>query len=97
MHSDVCGPMSIKARGRYEYYDTFIDDYSRYDYVYLLHHKSEIFEKFKEFRAEVEKQLGKPIKALRSDRSGESLSDEFTGYLLENEILSHLTAPDTPQ
>ena len=69
----------------------FIDNYSRYGYVYLLHHKSEIFEKFKEFRAEVEKQLGKPIKALRFDRGEEYLSDEFIGYLLENGILSHLT------
>jgi len=97
VHSDVCGPMNIKARGGYEYYVTFIDDYSRYGYVYLLHHKSETFDKFREFRAEVEKQLGKPIKALRSDRGGEYLSDEFTGYLLENGILSHLTAPGTPQ
>ena len=64
VHSDVCGPMNIKARGGYEYYITFIDDYSRYGYVYLLHHKSETFDKFREFRAEVEKQLGKPIKAL---------------------------------
>ena len=28
VHSDVCGPMNIKARGGYEYYVTFIDDYS---------------------------------------------------------------------
>ena len=54
VHSDVCGPMSIKARGAYEYYVTFIDDYSRYGYVYLMHHKSETFDKFKEFRVEVE-------------------------------------------
>ena len=54
IHSDVCGPMNVKARGGYEYYVTFIDDYSRYGYVYLMQRKSETFEKFKEFRAEVE-------------------------------------------
>ena len=97
VHSDVCGPMNIKARGGYEYYVTFIDDYSRYGYAYLMHHKSETFDKFREFRAEAEKQLGKPIKALRSDRGGEYLSDEFLGHLIENEILSQLTAPGTPQ
>ena len=40
---------------------------------YLLHHKSEAFKKFKEFRAEVEKQLVKDIKVIRSDRGGEYL------------------------
>ncbi|KAL5570402.1 hypothetical protein UlMin_026977 [Ulmus minor] len=73
VHSDICGPMSIKARGGYEYYVTFIDDYSRYGYVYLMHRKSGNFDKFKEFRAEVEKQLGVPIKSFLSDRGGEYL------------------------
>ncbi|KAL8120252.1 hypothetical protein AgCh_017415 [Apium graveolens] len=36
VHSDLCGPMNIQARGGYEYFVTFIDDYSRYGYVYLL-------------------------------------------------------------
>ena len=67
MHSDVCGPMSTQARGDYLYFITFIDDYSRYGYVYLMKYKSETFEKFKEFKAEVEKQLGKSIKTLRYD------------------------------
>ena len=49
IHSDVCGPMNVKARGGYEYYVTFIDDYSRYVYVYLMQWKSKTFEKFKEF------------------------------------------------
>ena len=64
VHSDVCGSMSIQARGGYEYFITFIDDYSRFDYVYLMKWKSETFEKFKEFRAKVENQLGKCIKAI---------------------------------
>ena len=55
VHSDVCGPFAIQARVGYEYYVIFIDDYSRYGYVYLMRRKSETFEKFKEFRAEDEK------------------------------------------
>ncbi|KAL5540923.1 hypothetical protein UlMin_044899 [Ulmus minor] len=62
-----------------------------------MHRKSETFEKFKEFRVETEKQLGKPIKALRSDRVGENLDEEFRSYLTYNGILSQLTAPGTPQ
>ena len=33
VHSDVCGPMSIQARGGYEYFITFTDDYFRFGYV----------------------------------------------------------------
>ena len=97
VHSDVCGPMSIQARGGYEYFITFVNDYSRFCYVYLMKRKSEAFEKFKEFRAEVENQLGKRIKAIRFDRGGEYLLGNFKDYLTENGIVSQLTAPGTPQ
>ena len=55
IHSDVCGLMTTLAREGFSYFITFIDDYSRYGYVYLMKYKSEAFEKFKEFRQEVEK------------------------------------------
>ena len=67
VHSDVCGPMSTQARVGYECFITFTDDYSRFGYVYLMKWKSEAFEKFKEFQAKVENQLGKRIKSIRSD------------------------------
>jgi hypothetical protein len=62
VHSDVCGPMSISARDESRYFVTLIDDFSRYGYVYLMRYKSESFKKFKEFKPEVENQLGKKIK-----------------------------------
>ena len=49
IHTNVCGPMSVDARGGYRYFLTFIDDLSRYGYIFLMKHKSETFEKFKEF------------------------------------------------
>ena len=97
IHSDVCGPLNIQARGGYEYFITFTDDYSRFGVIYLMHRKSETFEKFKEYKAMVEKQLDKQIKTLRSDRGGEYLLGEFDDYLKEEGILSQLTAPGTPQ
>ncbi|KAH9751653.1 hypothetical protein KPL71_014378 [Citrus sinensis] len=69
----------------------------RYGYVYLMRHKFEALEKFKEYRAETEKQLDKNVKKLRSNQGGEFLSGDFKEYLAENEILSQLTAPRTPQ
>ena len=42
-----------------------------------MKHKSETFEKFKEFQSEVENHRNKKIKFLRSDRGGEYWSYEF--------------------
>ena len=70
IHSDVCGPISVTARGGFSYFITFIDDHSRYGYVYLMRYKSEAFEKFKDFKDEIENKLNKSIKSLRSDRGG---------------------------
>ncbi|GJS28996.1 retrotransposon protein, putative, ty1-copia subclass [Tanacetum coccineum] len=97
IHTDVCGPLRHVSRKGASYFLTFTDDFSRYGYVYLLKHKHEVFETFKVFKAEVELQLGKKIKALRSDRGGEYLSQEFKDYLSENGIVQNLTSPFTPQ
>ena len=97
IHTDVCGPFSTLARGGFEYFITFTDDMSRYGYLYLMKYKSESFEKFREFKNEVENQTGKSIKILRSDRGGEYLSTEFEEFLKENGIISQLTPPYTPQ
>ena len=55
VHTEVYGPFDVPARGNFIYFITFTDDLSRYGYVNLMRHKSEAFEKFKEFRHEVEK------------------------------------------
>ena len=89
--------MNIEARDRYRYFLAFTDDLSRYGYIYLMKHKSETFEKFKEFQSEVENHHNKKIKFLRSDRGGEYLSYEFGLHLKQCGIVSQLTPPRTPQ
>ena len=64
LHSDVCGPVKSSARDSFHYFITFTDDYSRFGYVYLMKHESESIERFKEFKNNVENQLGKTIKSL---------------------------------
>ena len=97
IHTDVCGPMSSTARGGFQYFITFTNNLSRYGYVYLMKHKSETFEKFKEFQNEVENQCGKKIKVLRSDNGGEYLSHEFSDHLKSCRIVPQLTPTGTPQ
>ena len=62
-----------------------------------MRHKSEAFDKFKEFKAEVENHQGRSIKSLRSDREGEYLLGEFRQFLKDHGITSQLAAPDQPQ
>jgi len=40
VHTDICGPFDVNSFRKKIYFITFIDDYSCYDYVYLLHEKS---------------------------------------------------------
>ena len=57
-----------------QYFITFIDDYSHYGYLYLIHEKSQSLDIFKSYKVEVESQLGKKIKAIKFDRGGEYYS-----------------------
>ncbi|GJW78729.1 retrotransposon protein, putative, ty1-copia subclass [Tanacetum coccineum] len=97
IHTNVCGPFKTMSRQGASYFITFTDDFSRYGYVYLLKHKHEVFETFKVFQKEVENQLGKTIKLLRSDRGGEYMSQEFLDHLKDHGIIAHRTPPYTSQ
>nr|GEU52379.1 hypothetical protein [Tanacetum cinerariifolium] len=81
IHTGVCGPSRIVFREDANYFITFTDNFSRYGFVYLIKHKHEMFETFKVFQNEVENQLDKKIKAIRSDRRGEYLSHEFVNHM----------------
>ena len=64
IHYDVCGSMHVQARGGSLYFITFIDDFSRFGWICLMRYTSEAFEKFIDFKNEVEKKSGKSIKTL---------------------------------
>ena len=65
------------TEGGKRYFMTLIDDASRYCYLYLLKIKDEALNYFKIYKAEVETQLDKKIKRIRSDRGGEYFSNDF--------------------
>ena len=71
IHTNVCDLKFVQTRGGKKYFITFIDDCTRYCYVYLLRSKNEALEMFKLYKTEVKNQLGKTIKMVRSDRGCE--------------------------
>ena len=97
IHSDVCGPMPSISFSVYEYYVTFIDDYSRNTWIYFLNAKSEVFEKLKEFKSLIENISDKRIKTLWSDNDGEYTSKEFEAFCKYAGIKRELTTPYNPQ
>ena len=70
MHSNVCGPMQTQSLGGASYFLIFIDDCTRYTWVYFLRNKSEVFEYFKEFKTMVEKQIAHNVKFLDQIKEG---------------------------
>jgi hypothetical protein len=97
IHSDVCSPMPVKYLGGSSYYVIFIDDYSRKTWLYLLKTKDEVFNKFQEFKAEIENLTNKKIKTLRTDNGGEYTSKEFVSFYKSTRIRREMTVLHNPQ
>ncbi|KAL0316660.1 UNVERIFIED_CONTAM: Retrovirus-related Pol polyprotein from transposon TNT 1-94 [Sesamum radiatum] len=90
IHTDVCGPMRTPSHEQNRYFILFIDDYFRMTWVYFMREKSEVFKVFKKFKNLVEKQSGRSIKVLRSDRGKEYNNSEFDKFC-EREGIEHQT------
>ena len=97
VHSDVFGPVKQPSVGGMRYMVTFIDDFSRYVWVFFMKEKSDTFSKFKEFRETIEGEVGKKIICLRTDNGGEYTSNEFFQYLRDCRIRHQFTCANTPQ
>ena len=78
VHSDIWGPSRVSTNLGFHYFVTFIDDYSRYTWLFLIKSRSELFTIFQNFCAEIQNQFGVSIKTLRSDNAREYVSS-FSG------------------
>jgi transposase InsO family protein len=92
--SDVWGP-ACESVGRNKYYVSFIDDFSKFTWIYLLKHKSDVFQKFKEFQTLVEWLFDKKILAIQTDWGGEY--QKLNSYLKELGISHHVSCPHAHQ
>jgi len=81
VHSDIWGPSHVKLTLGFQYFFTFIDDYSRCTWLYLMKNRSELFFIFQSFFHEIKTQLGIFIPNLRSDNGREYLSQSFKHFM----------------
>jgi histone deacetylase 1/2 len=92
--SDVWGP-AVESVGRYCYYVSFIDDFSKFTWVYLIKHKSEVLHKFQDFQAMVERQFNRSILTVQSDWGGEY--ERLNSFFTKIGIVHHVSCPHTHQ
>lgn len=97
IHSDVWVPSPVSSHEKFKYYATFINDHSRFTWVYFLRSKSKVFRIFTEFFAYVTNQFSSSIKTLRTNSGGEYLSTEFQAFLASKGILHQCSCPSTQQ
>ncbi|MCO5550885.1 hypothetical protein L7F22_004379 [Adiantum nelumboides] len=97
VHSDVCGPMRTPSVGNSLYFVTFIDDFSRFCWVYPLKAKSDVFAIFQHYVSMVENETGYNVQTFRTDRGGEYMSGAFKDFLGKKGIKHQCTMPYTPQ
>lgn len=97
VHSDLCGPMENASLGGARYFLTFVDDFSRKVFVYILKSKSAVKDVFTEFKAMAENQLDKKIKIIRTDNGLEYCNNELESHLRRAGIRHQTTSTYTPQ
>eukprot|EP00253_Pinus_taeda_P007785 PITA_07785 len=97
VHTDICGPMQTRSLGGAYYFLLFVDDCTRFSWVYFLSKKSQAFQYFKEFKVMIENQTAKKIKILRSDQGGEYRLNEFMNFCKQHGIIQQFTVPHSPQ
>ncbi|CAJ2651271.1 unnamed protein product [Trifolium pratense] len=97
VHSDVWGPSSVLTKGGSRYYVCFIDDYSRYCWVYLMINRSEFYDIYRMFLAMVKTQHNAVIKCFRCDQGGEYTSNKFSELLAYDGTIHQTSCTDTPQ
>ena len=91
------GPSSVPTHGENQYFLSIIDDYSRKVWVLLMKQKSEVFDKFKNWKIMIENQMGKKIKTLRTDNGLEFCNKQLNDLCTTWGIKRHKSVPYTPQ
>ena len=97
IHSDVWGPSPISTTGGSRYFVIFVDDFSRYTWIYLFKNRSELYQIYRHFTKMIETQFSKPIKVFKSDNAQEYKAHEFNSILHQFGTVPYSSCAGTSQ
>ena len=97
VHTNVWSPSRSTSTSGFRYFVTFIDDYSRCTWLFLMKTRVELFSIFQKFHAEIRTQFNTSIRILRSDNTKEYFSTTFSSFMSSHGILHQSSCAYTPQ
>ncbi|GJQ94003.1 retrovirus-related pol polyprotein from transposon TNT 1-94 [Tanacetum coccineum] len=97
IHIDIWGPYKVATNGKYKYFLTIVDEFSRATWIYLLVQKSDACSVLVAFFKFVQTQFDKKVKIVRSDNALEFLKGSLGPYMTEQGIEHQTSCVDRPQ
>ena len=95
IHSDIWGPSPITTQGGSRYFVIFVDDFSRYTWIYLFKNRFEPYQIYRDFTKMIATRFSNPIKVFRYDNAQEHKAHEFTSILHQFGIVPHSSCAGT--
>ena len=86
VHYDVWGPFLIWSPNGFKYFVTFVDDFSRVIWLYIIKSCYELFSYFSAFCVEIQTQFHISVQTLRSNNVKEYLLEPFQSFMLQHGI-----------
>lgn len=97
VHSDIWGPAPTATMGGSRYFVIFVDDFSRYTWLYILKNRSQLQQTYYDFASMIKTQFSRVIKIFRSDNAQEYCDTSFLASLRAQGTLPHRSCPGTSQ
>ena len=97
VHTNDWGPSRTESTLGFRYFGTFINDYSRCTWLFLMKTQAGFFFIFQKFHVEVRTQFNTSIYILQSDNAKEYLSRPFSSFMSSHGILHQSSCAYTPQ
>jgi histone deacetylase 1/2 len=92
--SDVWGPAPLSA-GKHSYYVSFIDDFSKFTWIYLLKSRADVYQVFLNFQQYVERKFDRKIVTMQTDWGGEY--EKLNAFFQKVGITHHVSCPHAHQ
>jgi len=97
IHSDTWGPSPIPSINGFRYFVLFVDDYSRFTWIYFLKRRSELSQIYITFANMIKTQFSCHIKTLRTDNAMEYKDSSLLQFLSQQGIVVQRSCPHTSQ